>query len=464
MNEMPASAPKAFASDVNSIFSSDAKLLLTSTLSHRSTENSVYWLLDGDDSRIRQGHAQHNLAVLRRMAFNLLRRENSAQIDIAAKSERTGWKTGYLLKILSQQDAIALPSPARFPAPAAHHNPTPEIFAMAKQKVILNPNPRPLDMIMSNEDAERLHDLVDVIWGKDEAIPESEFARACGEAFAIITTSWQSRSLDAMPNLRAIMETGGRHPSPDLLDYATCFARGIRVLSCAPAYGPMVAEMALGMAIAAARGIVSAHRDFVAGEEIYLYASNSTAFTLYDQPVGLIGFGGLAQSLKPLLAPFRCPIQVYDPWLPASFINERGCTPVSLHNLLTSARVIFVLAIPSNENKAMLDQDMLSLIRSDAVLVLISRSHLVDFDALTDLLHQGRFRAAIDVFPQEPLAADHPIRTAPNTILSAHRAGTVWQDMHSIGRMVVDDLETMLAGLPPTKMQTAQPELVYRLP
>ena len=464
MNEMPASAPKAFASDVNSIFSSDAKLLLTPTLSHRSTENSVYWLLDGDDSRIRQVHAQHNLAVLRRMAFDLLPSENSAQIDIAAKRERTGWKTAYLLKILSQQDAIALPSPARSPAPAAHHNPTPEIFAMAKQKVILNPNPRPLDMIMSNEDAERLHDLVDVIWGKDEAIPESEFARACGEAFAIITTSWQRRSLDAMPNLRAIMETGGRHPSSDLLDYATCFARGIRVLSCAPAYGPMVAEMALGMAIAAARGIVSAHRDFVAGEEVYLYPSNHTAFTLYDQPVGFIGFGGLAQALKPLLAPFRCPIQVYDPWLPASFINERGCTPVSLAELLTTARVIFVLAIPSNENKAMLDRELLSLIRSDAVLVLISRSHLVDFDALTELLHQGRFRAAIDVFPQEPLAADHPIRTAPNTILSAHRAGTVWQDMHSIGRMVVDDLETMLAGLPPTKMQNAQPELVFRLP
>ena len=82
---MPASASKAFASDVNSIFSSDAKPLLTSTLSHRSTGNSVYWPLDGDDSRPRQVHAQHNLAVLRRMAFNLLPSENSAQIGIAAK-------------------------------------------------------------------------------------------------------------------------------------------------------------------------------------------------------------------------------------------------------------------------------------------------------------------------------------------------------------------------------------------
>ena len=108
MNEMPASAPKSFASDVNSIFSSDAKLLLTSTLSHWSIENSVYWVLDGDDSRIRQVHAQHNLAVLRRMAFNLLRSENSAQIGISAKRNRAGWKTGYLPKILSQQDAPAL--------------------------------------------------------------------------------------------------------------------------------------------------------------------------------------------------------------------------------------------------------------------------------------------------------------------------------------------------------------------
>lgn len=335
---------------------------------------------------------------------------------------------------------------------------------MSKRKLILTPYPRPLDMIMAKEDLARLHDLVDVVWGKDEAMPQPEFARACGEAYAVVTTSWNAGPLEEMPNLRVIMETGGRHPSPQLLDYKTCFARGIRVLSCAPAYGPMVAEMALGMAIAAARGIVGGHNSFAAGDEVYLYPSNRAAFTLYDQPVGFIGFGGLARALRPLLAPFRCPIRVYDPWLPESHVSERECTPVHLPELLSASRVIFVLAIPSNENRAMLDRELLSLIRSDAVLVLISRSHLVDFDALTELLHEGRFRAAIDVFPQEPLPEDHPIRSAPNTILSAHRAGSVWQDMHRIGRMAVDDLEAMLAGLPPTKMQVAQPELVFRLP
>ena len=106
MNEMLASAPKVFASHLNSVFFSDAGLFLTSTLSHWSIKKSVHRFLDvafpGDDSRIRQGHPQHNMAVLRRLAFNLLRRGNSAQIGISAKRKRAGWKTYYLLKVLYQ--------------------------------------------------------------------------------------------------------------------------------------------------------------------------------------------------------------------------------------------------------------------------------------------------------------------------------------------------------------------------
>jgi phosphoglycerate dehydrogenase-like enzyme len=225
----------------------------------------------------------------------------------------------------------------------------------------------------------------------------------------------------------------------------------------------MVAEMALGMAIAAGRQIVRNHVVFSQGQEKWLHAGNVDTFTLYGQTVGFIGFGGLARCLKPLLAPFGCPILAYDPWLPPTYLANQGVTPVDLHTLLEMSKVLFVLAIPSAENKALLDHAHLSRIQQDAVFVLISRSHVVDFDALTALVTAGRFRAAIDVFPQEPLPLDHPIRQAPNVILSAHLAGSVPKDLRNIGRMVVDDLEAMIAGLPPLAMQVAQPEIVYRL-
>ena len=87
----------------------DARLLLQTTRSHFSIENSVHQVLvvafREEVSRIRQGHAhhnaQHNLAILRRLALNLLRKEKSAKIGIAAKRKRAGWKSDYLPKALS---------------------------------------------------------------------------------------------------------------------------------------------------------------------------------------------------------------------------------------------------------------------------------------------------------------------------------------------------------------------------
>ena len=71
--------------------------------------------------------------------------------------------------------------------------------------------------------------------------------------------------------------------------------------------------------------------------------------------------------------------------------------------------------------------------RPDAVLVLVSRAHVVDFEALTELVLAGRFRAAIDVYPDEPFDREHPLRTAPAVVLSPHRAGLVQEALWELG-------------------------------
>jgi phosphoglycerate dehydrogenase-like enzyme len=92
----------------------------------------------------------------------------------------------------------------------------------------------------------------------------------------------------------------------------------------------------------------------------------------------------------------------------------------------------------------------------------MGRAHVVDFDALTELVLARRFKAAIDVFPLEPLPLGHPIRQAAGVVLSAHRAGSVKKGLWELGRMVVDDLEAIAQELPPQRLQLAQPELIGR--
>ena len=93
-----------------------------------------------------------------------------------------------------------------------------------------------------------------------------------------------------------------------------------------------------------------------------------------------------------------------------------------------------------------------------------SRAHVVDFDALTELVLAGRFRAAIDVFPAEPLDPEHPIRQAPARRALAAQGGASSQEalLGASGRVVVDDLEAIVRGLPPRRMQVAEPELATR--
>jgi phosphoglycerate dehydrogenase-like enzyme len=333
-----------------------------------------------------------------------------------------------------------------------------------KDVVILDPSFRRMANILTPEDLARLHAVADIRWARDEPMPAEEVDRVAADVAVMIVGAWRHGDVVRFPKLRAIMEVSGSFPSPQGLDYRACFARSIRVLSCAPAFGFAVAEMGLGLALASARQIAWTDRAFRTGEPHWSHTAFDTEigtpFTLYGKQVGFIGYGGLARSLKPLLAPFGCPVQVYDPWLTDAYLRKQGVAPVALDVLMATSKVIFVLAVPSASNKALLDRPLLESIRPDAVFVLLSRSHVVDFDVLTELLLAGRFRAAIDVYPTEPLPKDHPIRRAQHAVLTSHRAGAMAESILNIGHIVADDLECICAGLVPQAMQMAQPEFI----
>jgi phosphoglycerate dehydrogenase-like enzyme len=327
--------------------------------------------------------------------------------------------------------------------------------------ILVDPLPRTLEMICDAPTRARLEALGPLVVHEDGRMPDAMVEAYLRDTVAIVgQTAMPAERLARAPNLRAIVNVEGNF-LPNV-DYVACLDRGVHVLNASPAFAPAVAETALGMAIDLARGIGAADRAMRAGTETYGLESNRDAFLLAGSPVGIIGFGDLGRELRRLIAPFGCPVAVHDPWLPDDLIRRHDAEPATLEQALAQ-RVIFVFASVTADNEGFLGRAELERIRPGSVFLLMSRAGVVDFDALVALVAAGRFRAATDVWPREPLRPDHPARTVDGLLLSPHRAGGMREAFLEIGRLAVADLELIMRGLPPACCKRAERETAGRM-
>ena len=328
--------------------------------------------------------------------------------------------------------------------------------------ILVDPLPRTIDMICDEATRLRLQGLGRLVISDRAPMPDELVEQHLPDAVAIIgQTDLPAERIERAPNLRAVINVEGNF-LPNV-DYAAARARGIHVLCPSAAFAMPVAEAALGMAIDLARGIGAADRAMRGARETYGLESNAGAFLLAGSPVGIVGFGDLGRALRHLLVPFGCPVRVHDPWLPDVAIRREGAQPAGLDDLLSSSRVVFVFAAATSDNVKFLGERELRRIPAGGVLLLMSRAGVVDFDALVRLVAEGRLRAATDVFPEEPLPADHPARSVEGLLLSPHRTGGMPEAFLEIGRLAVADLELVLRGLPPVVCKRAEPETVGRM-
>jgi len=144
-------------------------------------------------------------------------------------------------------------------------------------------------------------------------------------------------------------------------------------------------------------------------------------------------------------------------------MQEAGAVAASLETVMTQSDVVFVTAAVTSENRGFLAADAFAGMRRGAAFILLSRADVVDFPALMAAVASGHIQAASDVFPEEPLAADHPVRTLPGFLLSAHRAGALDVAFQRMGEMVWQDMALLDKGLPPNLCKRAERETVARM-
>ncbi|WP_420334983.1 NAD(P)-dependent oxidoreductase [Roseibium sp.] len=328
-------------------------------------------------------------------------------------------------------------------------------------RVLYDPDPRQTDEIFSADDRERFFSEFDVI-EIDPAEREAAYARHLPEADIVISQqAMEADRLEQALKLKALINVETNF-LPNV-DYDACLRRGVHVLTPASVFALPVAEMGLCMALSLARGVHSSHSDFLSANERYGLEGNMEAELLTGSRIGFVGFGDLGRALHKLLAPFQAKVAAFDPWLPDNHLRRLGVEPSSLDDLLRQSRVVFVVASITTENAHLLDAEKLSLMQDQAMLVLLSRAAIADFEALSTEAAKGRLRIATDVFPEEPVAADDPIRKVPGILFSAHRAGALTSALQQIGALVLEDMSQIAKGLPPVACRRAEPETVGRL-
>ena len=171
------------------------------------------------------------------------------------------------------------------------------------------------------------------------------------------------------------------------------------------------AELAVGLMIAAQRGIDSSARDMTAGRWSHVRRPS-----LADSCVALVGFGGVGRAIATRLEPFEVALTAFSR-------SGRDCLPVTQFDVHLPSFDIVVLAMPGQPGPAFMSAARLAAMRDGSLLVNVGRGSLVDTEALVVEATAGRLRAALDVTDPEPLPPGHPLWTCPGVLVTPHVGG-----------------------------------------
>ena len=278
-----------------------------------------------------------------------------------------------------------------------------------------------------------------------DSSPETLLA-AMTEADALLVrskTHVTARIIDAAPSLKVI---GRASPIIDHIDLRAARRRNISVVYAPHAAVTSTAEFALTLILAVQRKITFLNRQVREGQFDAL--RKPTGREMGRQTVGLLGLDPVAERLGRICsAAFASRIIYWSPTgsTPSEFPGEA----VGPDELLTQSDILSVHLASAPDVKCFLNAERLGRMKNTAVVVNTCRGAVIDTMALAAALKDHAIAgAALDVFEAEPLPANHPLRRAPNCILTPHIAGMTLDA--AAGRFhVAEDVIRVLNGQAP---------------
>jgi phosphoglycerate dehydrogenase-like enzyme len=253
-------------------------------------------------------------------------------------------------------------------------------------------------------------------------------------------TPFTAERLASLPDLRLLVTTGMGNAS---IDMEAARELGITVCGTASLPSP-TAELTWGLIIALQRHLLDEHRRIREGGW-----QRTIGPELAGRTLGIVGLGKLGRRVARVAQAFEMEVIAWSEHLTADSAAEARVEAVGFDELLRRADVLTIHTRLSERTRGLIGGRELELMKATAILVNTSRGPIVDEDALLAALRAGTIAgAALDVYAEEPLPLDHPLREAPRTLLTPHLGYVTTGTYEVFYRDAVEDIAAWLHGEP----------------
>ncbi|MCK9798718.1 D-2-hydroxyacid dehydrogenase family protein [Pseudomonas sp. MAFF 302030] len=251
-------------------------------------------------------------------------------------------------------------------------------------------------------------------------------------------TPFDAALLRGLPRLKLLLTGGMRNAAIDL---ATAAELGIQVRGT-DSYKHAAPELTWALLMALTRNLLHEANALRNGGW-----QQGLGGDLHGKTLGILGLGNIGKRVAQFGQVFGMPVIAWSEHLTPERAAEAGVTYVSKQQLFQQADVLSVHLVLSERSRGLVDAQALGWMKPEALLVNTARGPIVDEAALIDALQNGRLGgAALDVFAEEPLPADHPFRRLPNVLATPHVGYVSRQNYQQFYGQMIEDLQAWAAG------------------
>ena len=233
----------------------------------------------------------------------------------------------------------------------------------------------------------------------------------------------------------------------DHVDIEAAAEKGITVAEVTGSNNESVAEQNVMETLLLLRNYEEGHRQAEEGEWD-LPRVGSGANELLNKKVGIFGFGRIGQLTAERLKAFNVELQYNDPFRKKDAEERIGVEYVTFDELIKSSDVVIIQSPLTADTENKFDQEIISQMKENAVLVNCARGAIVDKNAIVHAVNDGRIRYGGDVWYPQPAPVDHPWRSLKQTGLTVHYSGMTVEAQERIQKGVIEMLTNLMENTP----------------